>query len=110
MSEICILSDLEIPKGKKNTEHYCPRSRVPKSIWNNPKNLFPAHKVVNCVKGNMMPCEWEEEKFDLTYHAMCHWNIRQADKEFLKQTLEHWEEWYRDPCKLCLMQCNGVQR
>lgn len=57
-----------------------------------------------------MPCEWEEEKFDLTYYALYHWNIKQPDKKFLQQTLEHWEEWYRNPCELCLMQCKGKQK
>ena len=107
---LCVLSGLEIPKGKQNVEHYCPKSRVPKYIWNNPLNWFPAHKVVNCIKSNLMPCEWEEEKFDLTYYALYHWNIKQPDKKFLQQTLEHWEEWYRNPCELCLMQCKGKQK
>lgn len=107
MGSICILSDLEIPHGKQNVEHYCPRSRVPQRIAEHPNNLFPAHKVVNCIKNNLMPCEWEEQKFDLTYHAIYHWNIRHEDKVFLKKTLEHWEEWYRNPCQLCLMECKG---
>ena len=105
----CVLSDLEIPKGKQNIEHYIPKSRVPKYIWSNPYNLFPAHQVVNSIKSNLMPCEFEEKKFDLTYHAMYNWRIRFADREFLQKTLEHWEEWHRNPCDLCLLnqKCNS---
>ena len=110
MGKICILSDLEIPQGKKNTEHYCPKSRVPKRIWSDRANLFPAHKVVNCIKGNLMGCEWEELKVNWTYHALHNWNIRPDDKEFLRRTLEHWEEWHRNPCQLCLMKCKGDSR
>lgn len=110
MPDICVLSDLEIPQGRKNTEHYCPKSRVEKKIWNNPLNWFPAHKLVNSIKANLMPCEWEEQKMDLTYYAMMHWKIRNADKDFLQKTLNHWEEWHRDPCVLCLMKCQGRQK
>ena len=103
----CVLSGLEIPKGKKNIEHYCPKSRVPRSIWNNPANLFYAYKVLNFVKGELMPCEWEEQKFELTYYAIRNWNIKEVDRKFLKQTLKHWERWSRNPCDLCLMKCKG---
>ena len=105
--KLCVLSGLEIPKGQKTIEHYVPKSRAPKCIWNNPQNIFLAQKTLNFIKGNLLPCEFEEQKFDLTYHAMYNWHIRQAERNFLKQTLEHWEEWYHDPCKLCLLKCGG---
>ena len=110
MGDICVLSNLEIPKGKQNIEHYAPKSRTQKHIWNNPANWFPAHKVVNSIKGNLFGCEFEEQKFDLTLYAMYNWKVKKEDKDFLKRTLEHWEEWHRNPCDICLLKCNGRQR
>ena len=104
--EVCILSGLEIPKGKQNREHLCPKSRVPRFIWDNPANIFPAHKVVNSIKANLMPCEFEEVKYSLTYHALQAWKIKPDDREFLQRTLQNWEHNYHpNYCDICLIQC-----
>ena len=102
----CILCDLEIPTNKANREHYLPRSRVPKCMWNNPKNIFWAHYMLNAIKSNNLPCEWHEMKFDLTYNAILHWRMPEEDRAFLIQALANWEFYNPDPCKLCLAKCN----
>lgn len=108
---ICILSGLEIPRGKKNLEHLVPRSRAPRYITNNPLNHFPAHKVINCIKGNLLPCEFEEEKFELSYHAIHNWHIRSDDREFVRHAIQNWENNYHpDWCKLCLLKCKEHSR
>lgn len=106
----CILCDLEIPKGKESREHYLPKSRVPRRMWNNINNIFWAHYMLNAVKSNYLPCEFEELKFELTYQALKHWNIKEDDKDFLTQALNNWEVWHRNPCELCIAKCNYKER
>ena len=111
MANTCILSGLEIPKGKQNIEHLVPKSRVPKYIANNPYNLYPAHKVINCIKGNLLPCEFEERKFSLSYHALESWRMKSDDREFVRRTIENWEKNYQpDWCSICLLQCREKMR
>lgn len=108
--KICILSDLVIPDGKENREHYIPKSRTRKQIWNDPRNIFWAHYMMNAIKSNFLPCEWEEAKFDLTFHALENWKLEEDDRLFLKNALNHWEGWHRNPCELCLLKCNQKER
>lgn len=107
MAETCILSGLEIPKGERNIEHLVPKSRTQKRIWNNPANLFPSHRVVNSIKGNLLPCEFEETKYELTYHAIQSWRIKPAQRDFLREALYNWENYYHpNYCDICLLRCN----
>lgn len=34
-----------------------------------------------------MPCEWEEQKYDLIYHAYNNWHIKRDDRKLLRQAL-----------------------
>ncbi len=104
-TEICFLSGLEIPKGKYSKEHYVPKSRAPRFITANPDNIFPAHKIINHIKQNLLPCEWEDKKWTLTYHALHSWNLRHDDARFVARTLQNWESYHINPCKFCLLQC-----
>lgn len=102
----CILCDLEIPKGKESIEHYLAKSRVPMCIWNNPKNKFYAHYMLNAIKSNYLPCEFFEMRYDLTNYALANWRIKQDDREFLEKALISWQTYNPNPCALCLAKCN----
>lgn len=110
MALTCVLSGLEIPKGKENHEHFVPKSRAPKCIWNDPRNIFWAHRLLNTLKANLLPCEWEQEKTHLALYALIYWNIKREDKRFLEKTLEHWDTWHKNPCELCLLKCKEKQK
>lgn len=109
MAEICFLSGLEIPKGKKSTEHYFPKSLIPYNMRFDKRNLFSAHKVINTIKSNLKPCRWEEKKFDRVWYAIQHYDLRTSDREFCKKTLENWETYRQNPCVWCIMEerCHG---
>lgn len=109
MNKICFLSGLEIPPGKCSKEHYIPKSRAPYFITSDPRNIFPAHKIINHIKQNFLPCEWEDKKWDLTYCALHDWNLKQADKYFVVRTLQNWETYIINPCQYCLLHC-GQER
>jgi hypothetical protein len=107
---ICFLSGLEIPKGKNSREHYFPRSLIPQGFHTTRNNIFPAHKVINEIKGCLKPCVWEEKKFDRVFFAIEHYDIRSADREFCRKTLENWEQYRIDPCVWCIMNENCKRR
>ena len=107
----CILSGLEIRKGYMTKEHLVPKARAPKYITDNPANIFPADKIINNLKGAYLPCEFEEVKYSLTYHALEAWKLKTADREFLQRTLINWEHNYHpDFCNICLINCKNRQR
>ena len=110
MGKICILSGLEIPKGKESREHYCCKHRFPKKIWNNKNNIFWAHTTLNGVKGDCLPCEFEELKYKLTYHALMNWNLQPEDRDFLRRAIENWEIYVINPCDLCIANCYSKGR
>lgn len=111
MSDICILSGLEIPKGKQNREHLVPKSRAPQRITCNPLNIFPAHKVINSIKSDLLPCEWDESKWDLCFRAVHNWHIKEDDKDFIRQAIINWEKCYQPNfCEICLLKCKQKQR
>lgn len=109
MGQICFLSGLEIPKGRASREHYWPKSLLPHNFYSSQQNIFPAHKVINEIKGNLIPCKWEQKKFDRVYFAIEHYDLRSADREFCRKTLENWETYKQNPCVWCIMQqkCQG---
>lgn len=105
LGQICFLSGLIIPTGKYSVEHYVPKSRAPLYITDSQFNKFPSHKVINAIKGNLLPCEWEEMKWDLSYKAVHSWNIRNDDKVFVEKALKNWQYYIVNPCDYCLLQC-----
>lgn len=104
MGQICFLSGLEIRKGKKSTDHYYPKSLIPRNFHYTKQNLFVADKVINTIKSNLEPCKWEKVKFDRVLHAIKHYDLRTSDREFCKKTLENWEIYRQNPCQWCIME------
>lgn len=99
---ICFLSGLEIPVGKESVEHYFPRSLLPSNIAGLKENKYPASKIVNQVKGNLLPCQWEEQKIGLTLYAIKVYHIKSFDRKFLRATLKNWETYKINPCDFCI--------
>ena len=99
MAEICFLSGIEIPKNKYSREHYCPKSRI-KELAQHPYNIYPAIKIFNHIKGSLMPCEWEAQKYDLIQNAYLHWHIKPSDKKLLRQALNGMPK--INPCEYCI--------
>ena len=112
MSHVCFLSGLEIPPGRFSLDHLYPRSLIPKNFHSCKQNIFPAHKVLNSIKSNMLPCRWEEKKYDRVYFAIQHYKMKPIDRDFLIRTLANWETYKIDACTWCIMQqkCQGRQK
>ena len=99
---ICFLSGLEIPAGKVSREHYYPRSLLPSDIAGLKENKYPAYKILNNIKGNLCPCQWEEQKIELTLYAIKRYHIKSQTKQFLRATLKNWETYKINPCDFCI--------
>lgn len=112
----CYLCDEPILRPKDLTkEHYCPKSRVPRYIAQSPYNIKPAIKIVNNIKGNLMPCEWEDRKVFLIYRALQSYHIDRFERQLLTRVLEKYQkEGPQYVCDQCAMkrfdQCRGKER
>lgn len=105
MGQICFLSGLEIPKGQYSREHIAPRSKIPSYIASIPYNIVPAIKIFNFIKGDRFLCEWEAQKFELTYNALKSWNLKKASKDVIVKALDRFatEKDLLNPCQRCIL-------
>jgi hypothetical protein len=101
MAKICFLSGLEIPKGKMSIEHYAPKSRIPKHLAQQSYNLFPAIKVINFAKGNLMPCEWHEQREYRLEYAYHNWKLKSEDRKIIRKALDKGLP-NINPCDYCI--------
>lgn len=97
---ICILSGLEIPRGHESIEHFMPRFYLPARIANDPDNLYLAIRILNSLKGALRPCEWIDQRYDICYHAYHKYNLRQANKQIVRQALNGMA--IINPCQYCI--------
>ena len=104
-SNICILSGLEIPPGKKSLEHLVPRSYVEYPLYNLKENKFYAIKVINNIKGARLPCEWFDTRVNLCYNALQRWNLTRSDRKIIIEALDRFatEKESLVPCQLCIL-------
>lgn len=111
MGHICFLSGLEIPKGQHSREHIAPRSKIPKYIASVPYNIAPAIKIFNFIKADRFFCEWTDKKYDLTYHALQNWNLKQANKDLIIKALDLFERQENNinPCQYCILSKVGTE-
>lgn len=101
----CFLSGEPIIRIKDLTkEHYCPKSKVAPYIANDPYNIKPAIKIVNSIKGDLFPCEWEEVKLERVYHAIRNYNLDSYERALLNLVFEKYKiEGQKDVCPLCVL-------
>lgn len=103
--KICFLSGLEIPKGQYSREHIAPRSKVPDYVASHPYNIAPAIKIFNYIKSDRFLCQWEDKKYDLCYHAVKHWNLKETNKNIIIKALDRFatEKDSLNPCQRCVL-------
>lgn len=104
----CVLSKLEIPKGKSSIEHIAPKHWLPVELYSLNENKAPAIKVFNFIKSDLFLCQWYDQRIALCYKAIDRWHIKTKDKQLVAQGIDnfrhlHWE----NPCSLCV--CYGTE-
>ena len=101
MAKVCFLSGIEIPKGQASIEHFAPRSRIPKAIAQQSYNLYPAIKVINFAKGDLMPCEWFAQREYRLQYAYKNWKLKAIDKKIIQKALKSGLP-QMNPCEYCI--------
>lgn len=103
----CFLSDLVIPKGKESREHLVPKHFLPPKIYSLQENIVPAIKIINSIKSDLFPCQWETVKYDRLFYALVNYNLRNDDKSIVRQVLNNGLP-ERNPCNYCI--CTQYKR
>ena len=85
-------------------EHYCPKSKVAPYIASDPYNIKPAIRIINTIKGDLFPCEWEEYKVEKIYHAIRNYRLDNYERALLNLVFEKYQiEGKKDVCPLCIL-------
>lgn len=112
---ICFLSGEPIIRLDDITkEHYCPKSRVPMTVWNHPYNIKPAIKIINSIKGNLLPCEWYECREQACKYALENYKIDDYERDLLKRCIFKFKkDKNKNPCQECVLnllnQCEKIR-
>ena len=105
----CILSGLLITNRKfLSLEHYFPVSRGDWDETHAITNVFPAYKIMNNLKGRLLPCEWEMTKESLMKKYLAKSHSKSGDREIVEKALENIPKYKINPCDLCInnYKCN----
>lgn len=100
----CILSSIKIENVKDlSLEHLVPQSRVEYGIAAQPENIYPAIKIINNIKGSLLPCEFEREKIHLFKKALRKNNLKKHEKDLVQEALDKSYSYHINPCLYCIL-------
>lgn len=102
--KICFLSGLPIESGDMSIEHYAPKSRVPTMYANATLNKHPAIKIINFVKGDLLPCEWHLLREERLLYALENWRLKPKQRKSIHLALKQIPlEPPQNPCDKCVL-------
>jgi len=100
----CILSGLPIYDPKQlSLEHAVPLSRGAYLETRQDYNIFPAYKIINNLKGNLLPCEWAAHRCDILQNALDRHKLTRDDKEIVEDALNYVKVYNFQPCSICFL-------
>ena len=113
----CCLSGLLIKKPKDLTvEHYVPKSRTVPDFSQSPYNIRPAIKIINTIKGALLPCEWVLVREERLLYALMHYKLTSHNKSVIIKALDRFatEKDVLNPCQHCILsnakeQCDAAR-
>lgn len=90
--DTCCLSGLPIiNKSDWSREHYAPKSRIPPELAQNPYNIRPALKIINNIKGDLFPCEWQDVRLARCYKAIATYHLSHRHHQQILQAISIFE-------------------
>lgn len=99
-----------MPEEEESKMLLVPKGRVFPLI-NGQSNVFPALKIINSIKGDLLPCEFERLKMQIAKKAINCWNIKEIDRNFIREAMINWQEGYNPNwCDMCILNCKRGQR
>lgn len=103
---ICCLSGLEILSQKDlSAEHYVPKARTTPDFSGDSYNIRPAIKIINSIKGALLPCEWALLREERLLYALLHWKLTKHNKSIIIKALDRLatEKDVLNPCQHCIL-------
>lgn len=102
-----LCGELILRQQDYSVEHWVPKSRVDREIANNPLNLHPAHRLLNEIKSNLLPCEWYDQRIYRVAYALDHRRLKEKERRLLGKALKYFAYHYTDnPCLNCILNQN----
>ena len=100
----CILSGLKITdQNELSLEHFVPRSKGPYYETKQWHNIYPAYKIINSVKGRLLPCEWMEQREYLLKKTLSKDHLNKKNKAIVQAALENIPNYKINPCEYCIL-------
>jgi len=99
----CILSGLPITNIKQlSLEHLTPICRGEWTETHQLENIFPAHKIINNIKDNLLFCEWMDFRKDILQKSLKKYHLEKADRKIVKAAIDNIPYYNINPCTLCI--------
>ena len=100
----CILSGLQInDQTELSLEHFVPLSRGPYYECKQSYNIFPAFKIINGIKGSLLPCEYFENREKLLQKTLSKGHLNRKNTAILKAAIENIPNYKINPCNYCIL-------
>lgn len=102
----CCLSGLPIVCPQDfSLEHYVPKARTTPEFSGNSYNIRPAIKIINNIKGALLPCEWVLLRKERLLYALENWHLTQHNKRIVIDALTRFsqEKNIPNPCLECIL-------
>lgn len=101
---VCILSGIPILDVKDlSLEHGVPLSRGPHYECTQDYNIFPAYKIINNLKGDLLPCEFWALREKIYKKALWQYKLTQHDKQVIQAALNFIPRYKINPCSMCFL-------
>lgn len=103
----CILSGLKIYDAKQiSLEHVVPLCRGPYLETRQDYNIYPAYKIINNLKGSLLPCEWAAQRCSILQYALDRYKLTLNDRKIVEDALNNVKRYKFDPCSICFLYDN----
>ena len=117
MELTCCLSGLSIICPQDfSCAHFVPKARTTPEFSGDSYNIRPAIKIINSIKGALLPCEWVLVRKERLLYALLHWKLTRHNKSIIIQALDRLatEKDTLNPCQHCILsnakeQCNAAR-
>ena len=101
---VCVISGIPINEIKQlSLEHWVPKCRWDGIEVTEPYNIYPAHKIINSLKGSMLPCEFWINREKIYKRAIQHYNLKRDEKRIVQAALNFIPYYKLNPCDLCFL-------
>lgn len=106
MELTCCLSGLSITRPQDfSREHYVPKARTTPEFSGDSYNIRPAIKIINSIKGALLPCEWVLLRKERLLYALTHYKLTAHNKSIIIKALDRLatEKDMLNPCQHCIL-------